>query len=249
MRKQVWNANEYAKYGRYVPEYLGAPLLELLAPEPGERILDLGCGDGVLTQKLIVLGCEVIGIDTSKELIEAAKSKGIAAHVMDGQALTFSNEFDAVFSNAALHWMNNHNAVIEGVKRSLKAKGRFVGEFGGEGNVNEIRKALAISLAKRGMNIEKLNPWYFPNVNEYQKKLEQFGFTVKNINLISRPAIVSDISDWLNMFAKSFIAELTESEGEKVFNEVREHLKDKLINDKGEWFIDYVRLRFYAEKS
>src|SRR3954447_18573263 len=127
---QSWDPVRYAEHARFVSD-LGMPVVDLLAPRPGERILDLGCGDGVLTEKLVAMGCQVVGADSSVELIKAAKARGLDARVMDGQRLTFANEFDAVFSNAALHWMKRADEVIAGVWRALKPCGRFVAECGG----------------------------------------------------------------------------------------------------------------------
>ena len=147
---QSWNARQYADNARFVTD-LGMPVVELLAPRPGERILDLGCGDGPLTAKLAALGCSVVGVDGSPAMVAAARALGLDARVMDGQALSFDGEFDAVFSNAALHWMKRGEAVIEGVWRALKPGGRFVGEFGGRDNVGAIVAALNAASARRGM--------------------------------------------------------------------------------------------------
>ena len=124
----------YAKNARFVSS-LGTPLIELLSARPGERILDLGCGDGVLTEEIQKLGCETVGVDLSPMMVEAAVNRGLDARVVDGHELHFANEFDAVFSNAALHWMPDPKGVIAGVWRALGLGGRFVAEFGGHGNV------------------------------------------------------------------------------------------------------------------
>src|SRR5580692_3149520 len=139
---QTWNPDQYARNARFVSD-LGAPVLELLDPQPRERILDLGCGDGVLTAKLRSSGCDVLGVDASAAQVEATKKLGVPAQTIDGENLPFENEFDAVFSNAALHWMrNNPDAVIAGVHRALRPGGRFVAEMGGDRCVEKIRAAL-----------------------------------------------------------------------------------------------------------
>ena len=138
---QSWDPERYAQNARFVAD-LGMPVLELLDPQPGERILDLGCGDGALTAKLVDMGCSVIGVDSSAEQIEAACRLGLEAYAMDGHGLTYENEFDAVFSNAALHWMGHPDEVIAGVRRALKPRGRFVAECGGHGCVHTIVTAL-----------------------------------------------------------------------------------------------------------
>src|SRR5512142_2028530 len=139
---QTWDPERYARNARFVAD-LGMPVVELLAPKSGERILDLGCGDGALTEKLVAMGCTVVGVDGSAEQVAAARARGLDCHVMDGEQLTFNNEFDAVFSNAALHWMKRADAVIAGVWRALKPGGRFVAECGGHGNIKAIETALS----------------------------------------------------------------------------------------------------------
>ena len=199
---QSWDPRRYAANARFVPE-LGQPVLELLAPQPGERILDLGCGDGALTEKLSALGCIVTGVDASPEQIAAARARGFDARVVDGERLPFNNEFDAVFSNAALHWMKNADAVIAGVARALKPRGRFVGEMGGAGNIAHIAAALSGGLAKRGLRDEL--PWYFPTAEEYRAKLERGGFEVTAIALFARPTTLpGDIAAWFETFAGGF---------------------------------------------
>jgi trans-aconitate methyltransferase len=139
--RQHWSAERYAETAHFVPA-LGAPVLELLAPSPGERILDLGCGDGVLTEKIVAAGATVIAVDAGPDMVAAARARGIDARVMDGQRLTFSGEFDAVFSNAALHWMRDQEAVLSAVRRALEPGGRFVAEMGGHNNTAAIIVAL-----------------------------------------------------------------------------------------------------------
>src|SRR5258705_4093380 len=149
--RQTWDPDRYARHARFVSE-LGTPVVELLAPQPRERILDLGCGDGALTAKLAALGCVVVGIDSSAEQIEAAKALGIDARVGDGEHLGFEGEFDAVFSNAALHWMKRPDVVIAGVWRALRPGGRFVAECGGDGCVAQIQRALVEAAGRRGLD-------------------------------------------------------------------------------------------------
>ncbi|MGE0775989.1 MAG: trans-aconitate 2-methyltransferase, partial [Sphingomonadaceae bacterium] len=152
-----WAPDDYAKYAAFVPA-LGAPVVALLDPQPGERILDLGCGDGILTETLMASGAEVIGVDSSAPMIEAANARGVDAHIANGQVLTFDSEFDAVFSNAALHWMLDSEAVARGVFRALKPGGRFVGEMGGQGNVATLRAGLRAELLRRGYKVPDEDP-------------------------------------------------------------------------------------------
>jgi SAM-dependent methyltransferase len=247
--KQTWDPDSYARNARFVSD-LGAPVVELLAPRPGDRILDLGCGDGALTAKLVALGCRVVGVDASAAQVEAARCIGLDARVGDGNLLNFDAEFDAVFSNAAIHWMNRPDDVIAGVSRALRAGGRFVGEFGGHGCVEKIKCALIASLANRGIDGERLNPWYFPTVEDYSARLVRGGFAIKYIALIPRPTpLPTEINGWLETFAQSFMAPLEARERAAFIDEVRELLRPDLCDADGHWFADYVRLRFSADKS
>ena len=246
--RQSWDPQRYQDNAGFVAR-LGEPLLDLLQPLPGERILDLGCGDGALTEKLAASGAEVLGIDFSAEQIAGAKARGLDAQVGSGEELDFDGAFDAVFSNAALHWMLRPDAVIAGVWRALKPGGRFVAEMGGAGNVQAIREALVAALERRGRDGEAAVPWYFPTPEEYRGKLEAQGFAVASIELIPRPTpLPGDISGWLATFGESFLAALPEGERPAMVDEVREKLESKLSDGAGNWTADYVRLRFRAEK-
>ena len=246
--QQTWDPDSYARNARFVSD-LGAPVLELLAPQPGERILDLGCGDGALTAKLVALGCSVLGVDASAAQVEACRRLGLDTRVGDGERLNCGAEFDAVFSNAALHWMKRPDDVIAGVSRALKAGGRFVAEFGGFGCVEKIKRALIASLATRGIDGERLNPWYFPTVEDYSARLVRGGFAIRYIALIPRPTpLPTEINGWLETFAQSFMAPLEASERAGFIAEVRESLRPELCSADGKWFADYVRLRFAADK-
>jgi trans-aconitate methyltransferase len=243
-----WSPEQYAKNARFVSD-LGMPVVTLLAPRAGERVLDVGCGDGPLTKKLVELGCEVIGVDASPAMVEAAKALGLDARVMDGQALQFEREFDAVFSNAALHWMKQADAVIAGVWRALKPGGRFVGEFGGDGNTATVLSALKAALQQRDLDFHTLSPWYFPSIEDYQGKLEAQGFVVNTIALIPRPTpLPGNLIAWLETFAQSFLAPLPVAERGRFLAGVEDLCRPVLCNAEGKWSVDYVRLRFSATK-
>ena len=246
--QQQWSPELYAKNARFVSD-LGMPVVALLAPRAGERILDVGCGDGPLTKKLVEMGCKVVGVDASPAMIEAAKAMGLDARVMDGQTLQFEGEFDAVFSNAALHWMKQADAVIAGVWRALKPGGRFVGEFGGDGNTATVLRALEVTLQQRGLDFRTLSPWYFPSVEEYRNKLEAHGFVVNSIALIPRPTpLPGSLGAWLETFAQSFIGALPTAERATFLTQVADLCRSTLCNADGMWSVDYVRLRFAATK-
>jgi trans-aconitate methyltransferase len=246
MSTNTWESKTYFKHAHFVAD-LASPVLDLLSPQKGEHILDLGCGDGRLTKYLQDLDCIVTGVDYSENLVKAAKALGVNAEQMDAHELIFTNEFDAVFSNAALHWMKEPQKVIAGVKRALKPNGRFVAEFGGHGNIQSILDALQIALSERGINLEDVSPWYFPTVEDYKELLEKEGFRVDYIELILRPTpLPTDILGWLEVFANSFTALLTENEREAFLNRVMVLTVPKLQQEDGSWTVDYVRLRFVA---
>jgi len=246
---QGWDPKSYAKEAGFVST-LGLPVVELLAPKSGERILDLGCGDGTLALKLMEIGCEVVGVDASSEFVAAARQKGVDARCMDGQKLVFDHEFDGAFSNAALHWMTNPQTVIAGVHRALKPSGRFVGEFGGRGNVARIVEALNQTLREFNVDPESLDPWYFPSADEYGKLLTEGGFSVRDMTLFPRPTPLSDdILGWLNTFAFNFLASISAAGRPAFLERVREKLSRSIQDASGKWIADYVRLRFYATRS
>jgi trans-aconitate methyltransferase len=245
---QSWAPDRYAKNARFVSD-LGMPVVELLAPKPGQRVLDLGCGDGVLTQKLAAMGCDVVGVDSSPEQIGALELLGLPARVLSGEALDYNEEFDAVFSNAALHWMRRADDVVSGVYRALKPGGRFVAECGGFGCVHKIRTALVRALNERQIDGEARVPWYFPTPGDYATRLERGGFRVDSIALIPRPTpLPGDVLGWLETFGESFSNALPEADRAAYLQQVQKMLEPELRNAEGVWLADYVRLRFSATK-
>ena len=242
-----WNPNTYAENARFVSD-LGNKVIDLLSPQVGERILDLGCGDGALTSEVSKLGCRVVGVDSSPEMVRAAKWRGLEAQVADGQSLRFHNEFDAVFSNAALHWMKDSQSVIGGVWSALRPGGRFVGEFGGHGNVATIISAIESALSSRGLAVTC--PWFFPKPEEYQNLLESAGFEVHDIALFLRPTVLpGDVRGWLTTFAHPYMVVVPESERNEFTSEIVDSLRKRLVDANGKWIADYVRLRFAATRS
>jgi SAM-dependent methyltransferase len=246
---QHWDPERYRRNAGFVAA-LGLPVVDLLAPRPGERVLDLGCGDGALTAKLAALGCRVVGVDASAEQIAAARALGLDARVVDGHALAFDQEFGAVFSNAALHWMKRDpGAVIAGVFRALVPGGRFVGEMGGAGNVGAIVAALEAAMARRGIDGRARHPWYFPTPEEYRQRLERAGFRVATMALIPRPTpLPGRLADWLDTFAEAFLSAVAPGERRALAEEVEATLAPALRGADGGWTADYVRLRFAAVK-
>ena len=245
---QTWDPERYARNARFVSD-LGMPVVQLLAPRAGERILDLGCGDGVLAARLAEMGCAVVGVDSSEMQVAAARKLGVDARVMAGEALPFHDEFDAVFSNAALHWMLRPDEVIAAVWRALRRGGRFVAEMGGHGCVESISLALLEALHRRGINGEALVPWYFPTIEDYSARLRKAGFVISYVSLFPRPTpLPGDVTGWLETFAENFLRALPAAERPAYIEEVREALRPKLCDANGNWTADYVRLRFAAQK-
>lgn len=245
---QSWDPERYARHARFVSEF-GLPLLEVLRPKAGERILDLGCGDGALTERLAAFGCEVVGVDSSPDQVAAARARGLDARLADGQTLAFEGEFDAVFSNAALHWMPRADAVIAGVWRALKRGGRFVAECGGAGNIAHVEAALCEALERRRVDGRALNPWYFPVPAEYRARFEAQGFSVDHVELFPRPTpLPGDIADWLVTFAEPFLHAVPAQDQPRLVEEVRAALRPRLCDAKGTWVVDYVRLRVSARR-
>jgi len=245
-----WSPADYAANAAFVPA-LGAPVLELLDPQPAERILDLGCGDGVLTEKIVAAGAAVIGVDASAAMIEAAQARGLDAHVVDGQALEFDCEFDAVFSNAALHWMLEPEAVASGVYRALRPGGRFVGEMGGEGNIATLRSGIRAELIERGYTLPADDPQFYASVAEFTQIYGAAGFAEVDARIIPRETpLPTGVVSWVLTFRAGWldVAGVPDEEREDIAHAVERRLAPKLRRPDGSWFADYVRLRFTMRK-
>lgn len=249
MANQRWNPEEYHKSANFVP-LLGRPVIELLAPSPGERILDLGCGDGTLSAELAGMGAIVVAVDACPEMVASARAKGLDARAADGERLDFpeGESFDAVMSNAALHWMSDHHAVVRGVWNVLKPGGRFAAECGGTGCVRIIREGMKIALGKRGIDYKSRNPWKYPDADTLSNILETQGFKVDCIIRIDRPTPLPDgLRGWLKIFADRHTEGFSAKEREAFFDDVEDYCRSSLYKD-GVWIADYVRLRFLASK-
>jgi trans-aconitate methyltransferase len=235
---QDWDAARYQARHSYVFEH-GASLIDLLEPQAGERILDLGCGSGQLTAKIAESGAQVTGIDRSEQMIAEAwrNFPSLDFKVADAANFTVEAPFDAVFSNAALHWVKDADGVAGSVARALRAGGRFIVEMGGKGNVQEIIDAV------REVAGPVETPWYFPSVGEYASLLERHGFEVAFATLFDRPTLVEGkdgLEDWLKMFAGSM------TNSPEVRREVANRLRQNMFRD-GAWTLDYRRLRVIAK--
>jgi trans-aconitate methyltransferase len=244
---QNWSAEGYARNARFVAE-LGEPVVDWLDPKPGERVLDVGCGDGALTASIVARGADVVGVDSAPSLVEAARVRGIDARVMDVYALPFREEFDAAFSNAALHWMREPDLALANIARALKPRARFAGEMGAQGNVAAISTAILAVLRAHGIDGEARWPWYFPTPAEYAERLETRGFVVLRMELIPRPTpLPTGMRGWLDTFAIPFLAGVNDEERADILEEVTSLLAPSLRGRAGAWTADYVRLRFAAQ--
>jgi trans-aconitate methyltransferase len=248
-----WNAGLYDDKHSFVWK-MAAGLLDLLEAKPGERILDLGCGTGHLTAQIAAKGASVVGIDRSAEMIQQAREKypALQFEVMDARKISFPELFDAVFSNATLHWIKEPERVAAGIAKALRPGGRFVAEFGGKGNVGELLGAVERAWAKLGLPGPAPKPWYYPSIAEYSGLLEQHGFEVSYANLFERPTPLEDgergLRTWLEMFAGSVTGKLPVEKRERLVEEIERAARGKLFKD-GQWVMDYRRLRIVAKNS
>jgi trans-aconitate methyltransferase len=244
---QHWSAERYAQHAAFVPAF-GASLLEWLAPRSGEQILDLGCGDGTLTRQIVDRGAVVVGVDASADFVSAARKRGIDARLGDARSLAFDGEFDAVFSNAVLHWVLDADAALSGIFRALRPGGRFVAEFGGHGCVAAIVLAVTVALERRGRVLQ--SPWYFPTAEAYSAKLAAHGFMIESIELYPRlTPLPTGIRGWLETFASPMIDILPVAERAAAVDEVEALLRPVLCDREGHWTADYVRLRLAARRA
>ena len=243
---QQWDAAQYAANGRFVADLAGE-IVGWLAPQPGERILDLGCGDGALTATLSAAGALVTGVELDPSMAAAARMRGVHVIERSMAALDFHGAFDAVFSNAALHWLRDQQAILTGVRRALVPGGRFVAEMGGLGNIAAIRVALSAVCARFGVDAEDIAGSCFPSEAAYRQLLQQNGFTVERMERVPRPTrLQTGMAAWLQTFRRAVLDALPAGEREGVLEEVVGLLKPVLRDTSGQWWADYVRLRFIA---
>jgi trans-aconitate methyltransferase len=248
-----WNAKLYDDKHSFVFKY-GEDLVHLLSPKSGERILDLGCGTGYLTNLIAESGAEVIGIDKSVEMIEKAKAEysNIDFKILSATDFHFDKKFDAIFSNAVLHWVLEKEKVINCMYENLKLNGRLVIEMGGKNNVQSIMDAIKKYLSKYTTIDTSFNIWYYPSLSEYTSLLEAKGFRVTYASHYDRETELKDaangIKDWIKMFGSSFLKNIDKTSAEKMLNEIQESLRPTNFRD-GKWYADYKRLRVVAIKQ
>ena len=245
---QTWDPQAYERNGAFVHGLAGG-VLEWLNAQMGEFILDLGCGDGQLTQRIAATGAHVLGVDASQEMVAAARERGIEAEQANAESLPFHDAtFDAVFSNAALHWVRDQDAMLAQVHRVLKPGGRFVAEMGGHGNIAAIRVALMAVLERHGYGDREDGVNYYPTAESYAERLRRHGFKVEQMAVIPRPTKLAEsgMEGWLRTFRRGVLDGLPEDVREAVVRETVELLAPALQDEEGNWIADYVRLRFAA---
>ncbi|AZN41031.1 class I SAM-dependent methyltransferase [Paenibacillus albus] len=249
----VWQTELYDKKLNFVSEF-GKGVVEVLSPVRGEKILDLGCGTGDLAYEISKAGANVIGMDLSTQMIGSAKEKypEINFFVGDAENFKLDEQVDAVFSNAALHWMKKPEQVIKCVWDSLKPGGRFVAEFGGQGNVETVTNAASQVLERDyGIDASQLNPWYFPSIAQYSALLEQQGFRVTYAVHFDRPTRMQDgengLNIWLTGLADDLFSGLSIEQKEDAIHKIEAEAREELFKD-GDWYIDYKRIRVKAIK-
>ena len=237
-----WDAGDYARVGGFVPT-LGQAALDLLDPQPGEHILDVGCGDGSLTLKIKDIGADVVGIDNSLSMVGAARAKGLDARLMDAAQLKFSEAFDAAFSNATLHWVLDKERAARAIWFALKAGGRFAGEMGGEGNLACLREALDDVLVARGFGPPTYAANWYPTPEEFTAVYEQAGFRDIDARLIERPTpLEHGVAAWVTTFRAGWL------DRAGVPHDERQSIAEAVADRVGTNIADYVRLRFIMRK-
>lgn len=243
---KTWDATTYDRDFAFVSAY-GAELLDWLRAQPGERILDLGCGTGELAERIAATGAEVIGIDSDPAMIEAARTRlpNVELRVADGHDFAVDEPVDAVFSNAALHWMPAAVEVLGCVSDALRHGGRFVAEMGATGNVATVMAAVDRACREAGLP-ERDWPWFFPSPAQYAAMLEDAGLEIRELDFRDRPTkLVGEdgITGWLRMFAGPAMADVPT----EVVDRAVQIARPTLWRD-GAWWADYRRLRFRAVK-
>jgi SAM-dependent methyltransferase len=250
---QQWDAAVYDRKHSFVWKY-GLEVVGLLEPKPGEKILDLGCGTGHLTKKIADSGAQVVGIDNSQAMIDSARKNypGIRFELKDGTDFEFPNSFDAVFTNAAFHWMKKPARVAECVWRSLETGGRFVGEFGGKNNIRTLHGAICESLESAGYQVDPEAAYrYYPTIGEHATLLEQAGFCVTYAAYFDRPTPLDGgdmgLRSWLEMFATGLMSEAPAEARDDLYRDIESRLRPRLYSEET-WYADYRRIRFAAVK-
>jgi trans-aconitate 2-methyltransferase len=245
----AWDAARYQDQHSFVWRY-GANLLELLNPQPGERILDLGCGTGQLAAEIARAGAHVVGLDNSADMLASARKNfpHLTFVLADAASFDYPEPFDAVFSNAALHWVKNAEGSVSSIARALRPGGRFIAEFGGRGNIALVQAALRAVL---GPSADEQSPWYYPSIGEYAPILERHGLELRNASLFDRPTQLegeNGMDHWLRMFTQTYLRQFSPERADEIVRQLVEQLRPALYCD-GVWTVDYRRLRVVTSRT
>ncbi len=245
----AWDPARYQDQHSFVWRY-GANLLELLDPQPGERILDIGCGTGQLTEEIARRGAQVTGLDYSAEMLADARKNfpELTFVLADASRFDFAERFDAVFSNAALHWVKQAEGSVASIAAALRPGGRFVAEFGGHGNIATVQAALRTVL---GPGADDQSPWYFPSIGDYAPLLERHGLEVRNASLFDRPTPLegeNGLDHWLRMFGQTYLRPLSPEQADNIVRQLVAELRPALYRN-GIWTVDYRRIRVVAIRT
>ena len=245
-----WDPSVYRENAEYVSDR-GNLLLSWLALKPDEHVLDLGCGEGALSETMAKMGCRVLGSDSSPSMVDAARARGIEAQVVDATRLPYRGEFDAVVANFSLHWMKSDpEGVLRGIRRALRPTGRFAGAMGGRGNAAAVHLALRHVLMEQGIDPASVDPWYFPSLAEYRARLESAGFEIDHIDRVSVPISHRlGLEGWLDTFGGWFSEALPEDRRALARRQVIHALEPILCDRFGTWEIDHVALRFLVHPA
>ncbi len=243
-----WQANLYARNARFVSR-LASDLIDVLDPKPGQRVLDIGCGDGVFSQLIQARGADVVGVDPAADMVRSARSRGVDARVCAIQDFDEQNAFDLAVSNAVFHWIPEPRRALAAVFRALRPNARFVGEMGGHGNIAAVIRVLTPLLADQGIEFVDRNPWNFPDCDSWSADLRSAGFTVTSADLFERPTpLPTSFGDWIDTFGGSLLAGLPPSVRAAIKSAAENAAEPELRRTDGTWVLDYVRLRFVAVK-
>ena len=242
-----WNAKQYEEAAAFVPEF-GKELIDMLKPKASDRLLDVGCGDGALTQSLELHCAEIIGIDADENMVARAIQRGLKAFAYPASDLPFDNEFDGALTNAVLHWIPNKAKVLKAVHKALKPNKRFVGEFGGQGCIETIVEGFKEVCRGKGIDSEVKLPWHFSNKDDFHSLLEQMNFEVKRCETFPRrPRLPQGLRGWLDTFLTPNLG-LPANLIDELYSELEKKVRSELYHN-GHWYADYVRIRFNAESK
>jgi len=248
----IWDTDDYTKNFDFVYKY-GEDIIKLIDAEKGSFVVDLGCGNGALSEKILKKGYRVLGIDASENMIKKAKKfyPSMDFKIDDALSFNLSEKADVIFSNAMIHWIDEENqeVFIKNLSNQMRLGGQFICEFGGKDCAETIHFALENNFAKRGFCYPRT--FYFPTIGEYAPILEKFGLRVEYASLFQRPTEQKGeygLENWINMFLKKPFEDMERDVRNDIIRNTVSELKSSKLYVENKWFIDYVRIRIKAKK-